>query len=83
MEKIKTLFKRGTNFGVIDEYNIDKSLLKAIRERGVATEKVDGTNIRLTVRNGQIVRTECRKNPSKEPRIKMRVLEKGADWNKE
>jgi hypothetical protein len=32
---------------------------------GRATEKVDGTNIRLTVRSGQLVRVEKRRNPSK------------------
>lgn len=30
-----------------------------------ATEKLDGTNVRVTVRNGEPVRLEARKNPSK------------------
>jgi hypothetical protein len=32
---------------------------------GVGTEKLDGTNIRLTVRSGQVVRVEKRRNPTK------------------
>src|SRR5262249_31804569 len=32
---------------------------------GVGTEKLDGTNVRLTVRSGQLVRVEKRRNPSK------------------
>ncbi len=32
---------------------------------GRATEKVDGTNIRVTVRTGRVVRVEKRRNPSK------------------
>ena len=70
MNKIKTLFKRGDNFGVTNEYNISQELLQAIRERGIATEKVDGTNVRLTIRNGEVVRVEARKNPSKQQKEK-------------
>jgi hypothetical protein len=32
---------------------------------GAGTEKLDGTNVRLTVRSGQVVRVEKRRNPSK------------------
>lgn len=32
---------------------------------GVITEKLDGTNVRLTVRQGAIVRVERRRNPTK------------------
>ncbi len=32
---------------------------------GVATEKLDGTNVRLTVRSGTLVRLEKRRNPAK------------------
>lgn len=32
---------------------------------GRATEKLDGTNVRLTVRRGHVVRVEKRRNPSK------------------
>jgi hypothetical protein len=66
MNKIKTLFKRDNKFKVIDEYNITKDELNEIECWGFATEKVDGTNIRLTIRMGEVVRVEARKNPSKE-----------------
>lgn len=33
---------------------------------GIATEKLDGTNVRLTVRAGTIVRVEKRRNPTRE-----------------
>jgi hypothetical protein len=59
MNKIKTLFKRGDNFGVIDEVEVDL-------EGCYATEKIDGTNIRLTIRKHQVVRIEARKNPTKQ-----------------
>ena len=61
MNKIKTIFKRNWdgNRGVIDKYisDVTPEILKY--DSGiVATEKVDGTNIRLTVRNKQVVRIE-------------------------
>ena len=68
MNKIKTIFKRNWdgNRGVIDKYisDVTPEILKY--DSGiVATEKVDGTNIRLTVRNKQVVRIEKRRNPTK------------------
>lgn len=67
MNKIKTMFKRNERFKVSDECIIDnKFLLEDIYFDGEITEKVDGTNIRLTIRNEQVVRVEARKNPSKE-----------------
>lgn len=38
---------------------------------GVITEKLDGTSIRLTVRNGEIVRVEKRRNPTKEEKARL------------
>jgi hypothetical protein len=32
----------------------------------MATEKIDGTNIRITLRNNTIVRVEKRRNPNKQ-----------------
>ena len=63
MKKIHTIFKRDFegNRGVIDELNVEETFLKSC----YATEKVDGTNIRITVRNKQVVRIEKRRNPSK------------------
>lgn len=63
MEKIATLFERGRNGRVTDilsEHVLAPSL------EWVATEKLDGANVRLTVRSGQLVRLEARRNPSKE-----------------
>jgi len=68
MQKIKTIFKRdwsGNRKGkVIPEYidGFDPEILKD----AVATEKLDGTNVRVTVRNHHVVRVEKRRNPTKE-----------------
>lgn len=65
MNKVPTLFKRDWegNRKVVDELavNLDCEDLK----EAVATEKIDGTNVRVTVRNGLAVRLEKRRNPSK------------------
>ena len=66
MNKIKTLFKRGERFKVINEYNFDVYELDINFLFSFATEKVDGTNIRLTIRKNEVVRIEARKNPSKQ-----------------
>lgn len=63
MEKIPTLFDRDDSFKVIDKVRDECSWVTA--GEGVPTEKLDGTNIRLTVRSGVIVRVEKRRNPSK------------------
>lgn len=63
MRKIPTIFKRDiTNNGkIINEYTVDALKLAT----AIATEKIDGMNIRVTVRNGIAVRLEKRRNPSK------------------
>ena len=63
MEKIQTIFERDWegNRAVIDRYVIDPALFA----EAVATEKLDGTNVRLTVRNHTLVRLEKRRNPDK------------------
>lgn len=48
------------NRGVIDKLAVDFDFSKA-----VATEKLDGMNVRLTVRNHTLVRLEKRRNPDK------------------
>lgn len=60
MQKIQTIFDRNWegNRGVIDKY------VNEPKENWIATEKVDGTNVRLTVRNHQLVRVEKRRNPN-------------------
>lgn len=63
MEKIPTLFERDEHFKVIDSLRPECDWV--LRGEGTPTEKLDGTNIRLTTRAGQIVRVEKRRNPSK------------------
>lgn len=61
MEKISTIFQRNWegNRGVVDNPVFGDNLLA----KAVATEKLDGTNVRLTVRNHILVRLEKRRNP--------------------
>jgi hypothetical protein len=63
MKKIPTIFKRDmTNNGkILNEYTVDAIGLAL----ATATEKIDGMNVRVTVRNGTSVRLEKRRNPSK------------------
>ena len=63
MKKITTLFKRDWDNGgkITPEYAIDPELFAI----ATATEKIDGTNVRVTVRNHTAVRLEKRRNPSK------------------
>jgi len=63
MEKIPTLFERDESFKVVNRPKVECSWV--FDGEGVGTEKLDGTNIRLTVRSGQLVRVEKRRNPSK------------------
>ena len=62
MRKISTIFERnwGGNRSVIPHLIVEFDF-----ETAIATEKLDGTNIRVTVRNGGVVRVEKRKNPTK------------------
>lgn len=63
MEKIPTVFERDEGFKVTDRVRPGCEWVFA--GEGVATEKLDGTNVRLTVRAGRLVRLEKRQNPSK------------------
>jgi hypothetical protein len=63
MEKIPTIFERGDDFKVIPKPRAGCEWVFA--GEGRATEKVDGTNVRITVRGGHVVRVEKRRNPSK------------------
>ena len=63
MEKIPTLFDRGDDFRVVERVRAGCEWV--FDGQGAATEKLDGTNIRLTVRAGAVVRVEKRRNPSK------------------
>ncbi len=62
MKKIKTIFERNWEGDktVIDQLSEGVDLTGAI-----ATEKLDGMNVRLTVRNHTVVRVEKRRNPDK------------------
>jgi len=62
MQKIPTLFKRGPDHKVIDE--VTPGCEWVLAGEGVATEKLDGTNVRITIRSGEWVRLEKRRNPS-------------------
>lgn len=63
MRKIPTIFKRDANIGgkIINEYVVDTALFVD----AIATEKLDGTNVRVTIRNHTAVRLEKRRNPTK------------------
>ncbi|MGW2824800.1 hypothetical protein ACWC24_27930 [Streptomyces sp. NPDC001443] len=63
MEKIPTLFERDDRFRVIDRPRAECAWV--FEGEGTPTEKLDGTNVRLTVRSGRLVRVEKRRNPSK------------------
>ncbi len=63
MEKIPTLFERDERFHVVDRPRAECAWV--FEGAGVGTEKLDGTNVRLTVRAGQVVRVEKRRNPDK------------------
>ena len=63
MEKIPTLFERDDHFHVVDRPRAECAWV--FDGEGTGTEKLDGTNVRLTVRSGQLVRVEKRRNPSK------------------
>jgi len=63
MEKIPTLFERGPDFRVVDRPRAECQWV--LEGEGTPTEKLDGMNVRLTVRQGRVVRVEKRRNPSR------------------
>ncbi|MFI9329005.1 hypothetical protein ACIGZJ_15820 [Kitasatospora sp. NPDC052868] len=63
MEKIPTLFERDGDFRVVDRPRAECAWV--FDGEGTPTEKLDGTNVRLTTRAGRLVRVEKRRNPSK------------------
>lgn len=62
MKKIHTIFKRDWENGGKINSELDVNFDFA---NSVATEKIDGTNVRVTIRNGTCVRLEKRRNPDK------------------
>lgn len=68
MRKIKTIFERNWdgNKKVINSYISDDGLFDvSLLRMAIPTEKLDGTNVRITVRNYTVVRAEKRRNPDK------------------
>lgn len=68
MHKIATLFDRDWEGDrkVIPRFSRDaERVLAGLTRRLTPTEKLDGTNVRLTVRSGEVVRIEKRRNPDK------------------
>ena len=63
MQKIPTIFERDARFKVTDK--IRPGCEWVFAGEGTATEKLDGMNVRLTIRAGQCVRLEKRRNPNK------------------
>lgn len=65
MKKIKTIFERNwEGDGAITHEYAEEGLENTLHD-AVATEKLDGQNVRITVRNHMLVRLEKRRNPSK------------------
>ncbi len=67
MEKIRTIFDR--NWESNRKVNSNLVVTDFDFENAIATEKLDGMNVRITVRNEMVVRLEKRRNPSKEQKI--------------
>ncbi|MGW8178408.1 MAG: RNA ligase family protein [bacterium] len=63
MNKIPTLFDRADDGRLLDAYSRHLTTLPS--DEWVATEKLDGANVRVTVRSGELVRLEARRNPTK------------------
>lgn len=63
MEKIPTLFERNDRFKVTPA--VREECAWVLEGQGRATEKLDGMNVRLTIRAGTLVRLEKRRNPDK------------------
>ncbi len=63
MRKIPTIFDR--NFETNRRVNEKLIVTGFDFQNAIATEKLDGTNVRITVRNHTVVRVEKRRNPDK------------------
>lgn len=62
MQKIPTIFDRNWDG---DKTVIDRLIVEFDFANAIATEKIDGMNVRVTIRNGTSVRLEKRLNPTK------------------
>lgn len=63
MRKIPTIFVRDKHGNITPERHPDCAW---VFMGYTPTEKLDGTNVRLTIRAGQVVRVEKRRNPTRE-----------------
>lgn len=66
MFKIQNVFERDENGTLLPFYTYPGLLLNCADRYVSATEKLDGTNVRLTIRNHTVVRIEKRRHPNKE-----------------
>ncbi len=64
MQKIETIFDRDEHFKVTSKVRAGTEWV--FTGEGLATEKIDGTNIRITVALGKVVKVEKRRNPTRE-----------------
>lgn len=64
MQKIETIFDRDERFKVTPKVRAGCEWV--FMGEGTPTEKIDGTNVRLTVKNGNVDCVEKRQNPSKQ-----------------
>lgn len=67
MQKIETIFDRDEHFRVTPKVRVGTEWV--FNGEGIATEKIDGTNVKLTVESGKIIKVEKRRNPSKEEKL--------------
>jgi len=67
MEKIPTIFDRNWDG---DRKVNEKLVVEFDFVNAIATEKLDGMNVRVTVRNHTVVRLEKRRNPNKAQKAK-------------
>jgi hypothetical protein len=70
MEKIPTIFVRDKNNGGKITETVYEGCEWVFAGEGTATEKIDGTNVRLTIRSNTCVRLEKRCNPTKVQKAK-------------
>jgi len=65
MRKIPTIFDRDYGDGKRGKHYVIDKPITTLPETAMATEKLDGTNVRVTVRSGGVVRLEKRRNPDR------------------
>lgn len=63
MDKIPTIYERDERFSVIAKYKPECDWVK--NGEGIPTEKIDGTNIRVTIKDHKIIAVEKRRNPNR------------------